>query len=79
MGWNYGGKKLSREQKEIASKHLLDNKLICKRCNARNSLRATRCRKCGYSNKRFRKGLRKKAGKDEFKKRQHKSNSGWRK
>jgi large subunit ribosomal protein L40e len=23
-------------------------KLICMRCNARNPMRATRCRKCGY-------------------------------
>ncbi|MFB6177716.1 MAG: 50S ribosomal protein L40e [Halobaculum sp.] len=26
------------------------NKQICMRCNARNSERATRCRKCGYNN-----------------------------
>lgn len=25
-------------------------KLICMRCNARNSKRANRCRKCGYKN-----------------------------
>ncbi|MDD1720653.1 MAG: 50S ribosomal protein L40e, partial [Euryarchaeota archaeon] len=23
---------------------------ICMRCNARNPMRATRCRKCGYKN-----------------------------
>ncbi|MGB9635968.1 MAG: 50S ribosomal protein L40e [Thermoplasmata archaeon] len=26
------------------------NKKICMRCSARNPLRATRCRKCGYPN-----------------------------
>lgn len=30
-----------------AEKRLLE-KMICMRCNARNSPRATRCRKCGY-------------------------------
>ncbi|PSP44906.1 50S ribosomal protein L40e [Halobacteriales archaeon QH_6_64_20] len=25
-------------------------KMICMRCNARNSARADRCRKCGYKN-----------------------------
>ncbi len=25
------------------------NVLICRKCNARNALRATRCRKCGYT------------------------------
>ncbi|MDK2893021.1 50S ribosomal protein L40e [Methanohalophilus sp.] len=24
------------------------NKKICMKCNARNAVRATRCRKCGY-------------------------------
>ncbi|AKB73836.1 LSU ribosomal protein L40e [Methanosarcina lacustris Z-7289] len=24
------------------------NKQICMKCNARNAVRATRCRKCGY-------------------------------
>ncbi|MCL4344861.1 MAG: 50S ribosomal protein L40e [Candidatus Thermoplasmatota archaeon] len=31
------------------------NKKICMRCDARNSVKATRCRKCGYT------GLRMKA------------------
>ncbi|ADD05019.1 50S ribosomal protein L40e [Natrialba magadii ATCC 43099] len=26
------------------------NKMICMRCNARNSAEAKRCRKCGYKN-----------------------------
>jgi large subunit ribosomal protein L40e len=26
------------------------NVKICMRCNARNAMRATRCRKCGYQN-----------------------------
>ncbi|ELZ01668.1 50S ribosomal protein L40e [Natrialba chahannaoensis JCM 10990] len=26
------------------------NKMICMRCNARNSAESTRCRKCGYKN-----------------------------
>ncbi|NYT19862.1 MAG: 50S ribosomal protein L40e [Methanosarcinales archaeon] len=26
------------------------NKKICMKCSARNAIRATRCRKCGYSN-----------------------------
>jgi len=26
------------------------NVKICMKCNARNAIRATRCRKCGYSN-----------------------------
>jgi ubiquitin-large subunit ribosomal protein L40e len=26
------------------------NKKICMKCSARNAVRATRCRKCGYSN-----------------------------
>ena len=26
------------------------NKMICMRCNARNSARANSCRKCGYKN-----------------------------
>jgi large subunit ribosomal protein L40e len=39
---------------EEASERLL-NKQICMRCNARNPLRAEKCRKCGY------KRLRKKA------------------
>ncbi len=26
------------------------NKKICMKCNARNAVRATRCRKCGYKN-----------------------------
>ena len=25
------------------------NKKICMKCNARNAIKATRCRKCGYS------------------------------
>lgn len=28
-------------------------KKICMKCNSRNSIRATRCRKCGYSNLRL--------------------------
>jgi large subunit ribosomal protein L40e len=39
---------------EVAEKRLF-NKKICMRCNARNPLKAVRCRKCGYS------GLRAKA------------------
>jgi large subunit ribosomal protein L40e len=31
-----------------ADKRLFDMK-ICMRCNARNSIKATKCRKCGYS------------------------------
>jgi ubiquitin-large subunit ribosomal protein L40e len=34
---------------EEAETRILD-KQICMRCNARNSPRATRCRKCGYKN-----------------------------
>ncbi|WP_137197589.1 50S ribosomal protein L40e [Halalkalirubrum salinum] len=30
-----------------AEKRMLDRQ-ICMRCNARNAMRATRCRKCGY-------------------------------
>ncbi len=26
------------------------NVKVCMRCNARNAIRATRCRKCGYQN-----------------------------
>ncbi|MGM0770125.1 MAG: 50S ribosomal protein L40e [Halobacteriota archaeon] len=26
------------------------NKKICMKCNARNAVRATQCRKCGYNN-----------------------------
>jgi len=37
---------------EVADKRLF-NANICMRCNARNPLKATKCRKCGYS------GLRK--------------------
>ncbi|CAD6494834.1 MAG: 50S ribosomal protein L40e [Candidatus Argoarchaeum ethanivorans] len=29
------------------------NTKICMRCNARNPVRATRCRKCGYKNLRM--------------------------
>ncbi|MFQ3318029.1 MAG: large subunit ribosomal protein L40e [Natronomonas sp.] len=32
---------------EEAEARILD-KMICMRCNARNSKRADRCRKCGY-------------------------------
>ncbi len=32
---------------DAAEKRTLE-KMICMRCNARNSPRATRCRKCGY-------------------------------
>lgn len=32
-----------------AEARILD-KQICMRCNARNSVRANRCRKCGYKN-----------------------------
>lgn len=32
-----------------AEERLLD-KMICMRCNARNSMRAKACRKCGYKN-----------------------------
>ncbi|KAA8921899.1 MULTISPECIES: 50S ribosomal protein L40e [Thermoplasma] len=31
------------------------NKKICMRCYARNSIRATRCRKCGYTGLRLKK------------------------
>ena len=39
---------------EVAEKRLFNTK-ICMRCNARNAMKATSCRKCGYS------GLRKKS------------------
>ncbi|WP_408957751.1 50S ribosomal protein L40e [Natrinema sp. 74] len=32
---------------DAAEKRMLE-KMICMRCNARNSPRADRCRKCGY-------------------------------
>lgn len=35
-----------------ADERLLKKK-ICMKCNARNSLRATKCRKCGYANLRL--------------------------
>ncbi|MHC1593659.1 MAG: 50S ribosomal protein L40e [Methermicoccaceae archaeon] len=31
------------------AEHRLLNIKICMKCNARNALKATRCRKCGYS------------------------------
>jgi large subunit ribosomal protein L40e len=34
---------------EEAEARILE-KMICMRCNARNSQEATRCRKCGYKN-----------------------------
>jgi large subunit ribosomal protein L40e len=34
---------------EQAEARILE-KMICMRCNARNSSRADRCRKCGYKN-----------------------------
>jgi large subunit ribosomal protein L40e len=34
---------------EPAENRVLE-KQICMRCNARNSVEATRCRKCGYGN-----------------------------
>ena len=34
---------------DTAEKRLLEKK-ICMRCNARNPMRAERCRKCGYGN-----------------------------
>ncbi len=34
---------------DAAEKRMLD-RLICMRCNARNSPRAKSCRKCGYKN-----------------------------
>ncbi|MFB6244676.1 MAG: 50S ribosomal protein L40e [Halobaculum sp.] len=34
---------------EAAEKRTLERQ-ICMRCNARNSQRAERCRKCGYDN-----------------------------
>ena len=34
---------------EAAEERMLE-KMICMRCNARNSKRANRCRKCGYKN-----------------------------
>jgi len=33
---------------EVAEKRLFNVK-ICMRCNARNPIRSTTCRKCGYS------------------------------
>ncbi|MEM2192134.1 MAG: 50S ribosomal protein L40e [Candidatus Hadarchaeales archaeon] len=39
---------------EVAEKRLF-NVLICMKCNARNPIKATKCRKCGY------KGLRPKS------------------
>ncbi|SEP63883.1 LSU ribosomal protein L40E [Natrinema salaciae] len=33
---------------DAAEKRMLE-KMICMRCNARNSKRANRCRKCGYA------------------------------
>lgn len=39
---------------EIAERHLFNVK-ICMRCNAKNAMRATKCRRCGYA------GLRPKA------------------
>ncbi|MDY6966373.1 MAG: 50S ribosomal protein L40e [Halobacteriota archaeon] len=32
---------------------------ICMKCNARNAIRATRCRKCGYEGLRTKSGERK--------------------
>ena len=32
-----------------AAEERILNKMICMRCNARNSPRADRCRKCGYA------------------------------
>jgi large subunit ribosomal protein L40e len=37
---------------EEAENKLLRKK-ICMKCNARNPIRATRCRKCGYKNLRM--------------------------
>ncbi|MFC6615360.1 50S ribosomal protein L40e [Halopenitus salinus] len=34
---------------DAAEDRLLE-KMVCMRCNARNSERAERCRKCGYGN-----------------------------
>jgi len=34
---------------DAAEKRMLE-RLICMKCNARNSPRAKRCRKCGYKN-----------------------------
>ena len=38
---------LTPENKKIASRRNLKIK-ICLKCHAHNSIRATRCRKCGY-------------------------------
>jgi len=47
-------KNLDQSVKEIVEKRRLIKK-ICMKCNARNPIRATHCRKCGYN------GLRMKA------------------
>jgi len=47
-------KNLDQSVREIVEKRRLIKK-ICMKCNARNPIRATHCRKCGYN------GLRMKA------------------
>ena len=48
---------MTRADKALAESRL-HNHLICKKCNARNPKRATRCRKCGYSSNPYRRALR---------------------
>ena len=43
----YGGRGEIMAKFEVAEKRLFNVK-ICMRCNARNPMKATRCRKCGY-------------------------------
>ncbi|MFT4930159.1 MAG: large subunit ribosomal protein L40e [Natronomonas sp.] len=43
-----GGLRARMAKFEAAEERTLE-KMICMRCNARNSQRADRCRKCGYS------------------------------
>lgn len=42
--------------KEIAEKRN-NNVKVCLRCHARNAIRATRCRKCGYPSLRLKRKL----------------------
>lgn len=70
MGYNYGGKKMSKQAKEKITELRFEGVQICMKCNARNPKNANKCRKCGY------KRLRRKAGKPEFIQRDHESRSG---
>lgn len=71
MGYNYGGKKMSRESKNKIAELTFGSTKICMKCNARNPENASKCRKCGYTR------LRRKTGKREFKQRDHGSKSGY--